>query len=182
MAAITTIRGHVARALDFYSKTSVYVGIGKSSEWSEDDRTELTPEGTLVSDDFPPIPMADNDLKEFIAMKKVDNKFLVYPSEDGELGYRGTKWAIATPESAVELGARWVYISTKLSYNDVSTDIDYRQVGVYSNVVPKESGETKYVLFPSDIDGMGLLEVLDNRKPIYREPDQQETLTFLIEF
>ena len=165
--AKTTIYGHVSRALDFYNKSDLFFGIGRSEPWDDEYN--------------PPVP-GDRDLiEDLIAMKKVESKFIVYPSDDGELSYQGTKWKISSPERAFEDGARWVYVMAKLSYSEIDTAISFRQIGLYSGV-QHTAGEGAYVLNPSDIIDEGILEILDNRKAVYREPTQQEQLILIINF
>lgn len=181
--AIITTKGHVSRALDFYHKTDVYFSIGKTTEWTESDRTTNTSNSVAINDFNPPSPELSSDMKDLVGMKKVERMFLVMPDEKGTLVYRDTRWKIVSPDKAVELGARWVYMSTSLAYNELPIDISYRMIGVVTGITRKEGvDQNKYTLEASEIDKLGITEIIDFRRPIYRETDQREELAVVIEF
>lgn len=180
--AICTVMGHVARAIDFYHKKDMYFCIGKTSSWSRDDLGDEFSEVTDY-DANPPVPKNTDTILELAGYKKVESAFLVVPDDSGDLEYRSTKWKIVTEEEAPKQGARWVYISSYLSYNELPTDIAYRQIGVVSGVEAKEGiPSSKFALLPEEVEKEGLLEVIDNRKPVYRDMDIREHLKLIIEF
>jgi hypothetical protein len=169
--AVTTILGHVSRARDFYDKTSIYFCLGKTSAWSDESN--------------PPIPLNTDSIEEVAGYKLVESKFLVIPDTDGsgEITYRDTKWKIVPYDEAFSKGARWVYVMSYISYDDFSTDLVYRQIGICTGLTKKSTvASGKSNLLPSEVDNPGILEVLDNRTPIYREVDQREKLSVIIEF
>ena len=183
--AILTLSGHVARALDFYNKPSIYSAIGKYTEWKQGDCRELI-DGYDPSIDYnlnPPSPAITDDMLEIIGYKKVEFRAMVVQDDEGTLIYRNTNWRIVMPDQAVAEGARWVYISTTLSYSELPTDKPYRQVGVYTGLVPKpDIPESQYTLLPEEVEDQGILEVLDHRKPVYRDSDIREFIKLVIEF
>lgn len=79
--AIATNGGHVSRALDFYHSEGKYFIIGGTEPW-EDDSTPDTPQ------------VIDFKLKDIIGLKKVDNTYLVIPTEETEdvISYRSQNW------------------------------------------------------------------------------------------
>lgn len=184
--AILTMRGHISRAMDFYNKDSIYAAIGKSSKWQQGDCKELEGDGfdpTKDYDQYPPAPAITDDLLEVIGFKKIEFRSMVVQDENGTLEYRGSKWKIVTPEDALSEGARWIYLSTTLTYNELPTSLPYRQVGIYTGLQPNDDiPDTQYVLLPEEVKDEGILEVLDNRKPIYRDNDIRETLKLILEF
>ena len=167
--AVTTLKGHVSRALDFYNKADKYFCIGRKTAW---------PVETA-----PPVPVSTDEMQEVVGYKKVESIFMVKPDDAGSLTYRGIKWKIVDPANAASEGARWVYISSFIAYSDLPTDISYRQVGLTTGLV-KETGvpDGKYALLPAEVKTTGLLEEIDNRTPVYRDPDQREQLVLVIEF
>lgn len=169
--AVTTLKGHVSRALDFYNKTSIYFCLGRTTPW--DDETK------------PPVPTNTDDMETPAGYKLIESKFLVVPSTDntGEITYRDSKWKIVPYDKALEQGARWVYVMSYIAYDEFSTDLIYRQIGVYTGLT-KAAGVAsgKSNLLPSEVENPGILEVLDNRTPVYRELDQRESLSVIIEF
>lgn len=179
MAAVTLLKGHVSRALDFYNKNDLYIGIGKTTEWGD-----KNDQGNEIA----PIPVNTDELLEVAGYKKVESKFLVRPAKDDEVNlaeivYQGKKWKIISYNDALSEGARWVYISTYLSYSDFPIDLVYRQISTFSGLKPKDGVESgKFVLFPEEVESPGIPEMLDNRTPVYREADQREKLSVIIEF
>lgn len=179
--AILTLKGHISRAKDFYNKDSIYMAIGKANPW--DASSVVDYDTTKDYDNYPPAPANTDDLLEVIGYKKVEFRSLVVPDENGQLEYRGTKWKIVSEENAVTEGARWVYISTTLTYNELPTNMPYRQVGVYTGLKVKAGVDVnKYALIPAEVDDEGILEVLDNRKPVFRDNDVREQIKIILEF
>lgn len=178
--ATTLIKGHVSRALDFYNKNSIFFCIGKTSKWSDPSHPE-------ISDSNPPTPKNTDEVQEVVGYRRVDSKFLVRPALDGEtqdvLSYGGKKWKIIKPIDALKDSARWVCIIANIQYSEFPTDISYRQVGVVTGLVPADSvTDGRANLLANQVKDKGIPEVLDNRTPIYREPDQREKLVVIIEF
>ena len=171
--AVTTIKGHVSRALDFYSKNEIFFGIGRTTPWDNEQK--------------PPVPLNTDDLQEPCGYKLAESRFLVIPVlEDGkpyELTYRDTKWKIVSEADAISKGARWVYIMTFMEYDEFPLDLVYRQVGVYTRLQRKEGiPPGKANLLPTEVHDPGILEIIDNRKPTYRDIDQREKLAVVVEF
>lgn len=165
--AITLLKGHVSRALDFYTKDHWFC-IGRQSPWEDESN--------------PPAPESTDEIGDPILFKRTTSIYLVKPDPMGELTFHNEGWKIIDPVEAVDEGARWVYLSTDLSYEEVNTNISYRQVSIYTGTTALPGLEQAYTLTPEQIQDKGIPEVLDNRKPVYREPDQKEKLNIVIEF
>ena len=176
LVAVTLISGHVSRALDFYNKSSIYFVLGKTSAWQSSDDPSIS--------DYKPIEPKNTDrIQEILGFRKIDSKYLVVPDNaHGELNYAKSKWKIVQPEEAVAKGARWVYITATVDYQEFATNISYRQLAVTTQLVPKAGLDTKLNLSPSEVVNQGIFEALDNRTPIFRSPNQREHLTIIIEF
>lgn len=177
--AVTTVRGHVSRALDFFARTDLYFAYGRTTAWPNDGqgRTEGDPDFVVPVED-----VTDTALDELVAYKKVEIKHLVVPDAAGTISYRAKKWRIVAEGDAATEGARWVYMQTVLAYDEVPLQ-DYRQIGLYSRLVKDGAvpgGQT--ALLPAEVTDPGILEVTDNRKPITRQLDQKEILELVIEF
>ena len=179
--AICTLKAHVSRALDFYNKDDIYFAIGKSTPWSASDIDNF--DTTRDYENNPPVPKNTDDMKEIVGFKKAEFKAMVVQDDNGSLEYRGVNWRIVSPTDAVTEGARWVYISTELSYDELPTNKPYRQVGIYTGL--KKAGSVQgnvYNLLPNQVSDKGLLEVIDFRKPVYRDSDVREKLKIILEF
>lgn len=171
--AVVTIKGHVSRAMDFYNKEDIHFCIGKSTPWD--------------NENSPPVPKNTDEIQDALGYKLIESKFLVIPVENEnaayELMYRQTKWKIVPYEEALEKGARWVYIMSFIAYDEFPVDIVYRQIGVYTRLVRKSGvPDNQAALTPDEVEDPGILEFLDNRRPIYRELDQREKIAVVIEF
>lgn len=168
---VTTYLGHTDRALGFYESDSIYFALGKTSKWDGEDL-----EGFI-----PPSPELNSvSLDELVCLKKTSQKLLVHPSDFGEIEFDGQYWKIITEEEAKNLQSRWVYVTTTIRYNEVDL-AEYRQVGIFNRVVPKE-GITDAVLTPENIEDLGLLIALNNRYRVTRQVDTRDTYSLIIEF
>lgn len=167
--AVTTIDGHVSRALDFFNKDSIHFAIGRTSSWENEFN--------------PPTPLPTDEMEDPLGYKQVESKFMVVPDENGSITYRNEKWRIVDKNEALDNGSKWVYLATYVAYDELPTNVSYRQIGVYTGL-KRNSGvpEGKYNLLPTDVQDPGILEVLDNRTPVYRESDQREQLILILEF
>lgn len=182
-SAVSTVEGHVNRAIDFYNTPSKYFSIGKTTEWSPRD-IDIPNVNDLTSDDNPPEPSPDGDLTDVLGYKIVESLFLVYPDPSGEIKYNNLTWKIAKSiEDAKEHKARWVYMSSWLKWDDLVVDISYRQVGVVTGLVRKEGvSTTKSSVMNSEVEDRGTLQVIFNRTPVYRLSTQREQLVAVVEF
>lgn len=238
--AIATTAAHVSRALDFYNALGKYFAIGRTTAWDDEEN--------------PPSPnVSDFKVDELIALKKVDNTFLVVQDENGTITYRDSKWRIVTPEistttslittegsttvglkslssivtgnklrignlyegkilsintsnntvildtaapselpigssvlgGAYVEGAKHVYIECSLSYDQFPI-VTYRQVGVQTKVLPNTNDILRSAAYSgsglNEYTSLGNLEILDNRSPTVREPDQREVISLIVEF
>jgi len=167
--AISTVYGHVSRALDFYAKDDLYFCIGRTTAWDEEN--------------IPPAPDVNiQDVEEAIAFKKVLEKKIVVPDPAGSIFYMGDMYREVSAEDAEDEKARWVYVSTTLTGDEVPL-VSFRQVGLYSGLVVDSSVPAgKLSLLPEEVEDTGLLEVVDNRRVTHRQDDQSEKLSLIIEF
>lgn len=180
--AISTLKSHVSRALDFYKKTDLYIGIGKTERWSRDDLGDRF-DDTVDYDENPPAPRNTDEILDLIGFKRVETKAMVIQDDEGTIKYRGTKWKVVTPDEAVKVNSRWVYVAVNLQYNELPTDKAYRQVGLYSGLRLNDDVITdSFAVTPDQVSDMGLLEVIDNRKPVYRDTDVREKIMLILEF
>lgn len=168
---VTTYLGHTDRALGFYESESVYFALGKTSKWDNED----------IEGFIPPAPALDaTTLDELACLKKTSQKLMVIPSDFGEIEFDGQYWKIITKEEAIKLQSRWVYLTTTMRYNEVDL-AEYRQVGIFNRVKPK-NGVTSEVLYPDEVDDLGILIALNNRYRVTRQIDTRDIYSLIIEF
>lgn len=168
--AVTTTKGHVARAISFQARDDVYFKLGKSqTPWNDEQK--------------PPVADPSDEVVEILGYKKAETSLLVVPDTKGTLVYRDEKYRAVTVDKAFDEGARWVYLTSDVSYSELPVDGVYRQIGLSSRVV-KNTGvsDSKYALLPSEVKDKGIDEIIDNRKPIYRSDDMKESIVLVVEF
>lgn len=170
---VTTTVGHVSRAISFQELTSVYFALGRTTPW----------DGETEEDFSAPLPSVEaRELDELIGMKRVDVKSLVTPDDDGTIIYRDQTWRRISASEAIELGAHWVYIESSIYYEELPS-VAYRQIGVFSRVTLNSGvSNTSSILLPEDIQDIGILEILDQRKVVTRNEDSRDTFSMIIEF
>lgn len=121
--AIATVGAHVTRALDFFSKSNIYLALGKTTPWNETDT--------------PPEPEVDDaEIQEIIGFKKIETIYMVVEDNvNGTILYKDSKWRVVPPDQALAEKAVCVYIDTSIRYDELPLE-GYRQVGVYSGLTP----------------------------------------------
>lgn len=170
--------GHCASALDFYANEELYFAIGRTEPWPTDGSGKTETEAGFL----PPEPNpADVNLDGLIGMKKVSHKILVTPDENGEISYYNSSWRSIDENEAITLSSRWVMLESTIYYADLPA-LPYRQIGVFSKV-KRAAGvsNTKEILLPNEIDSVGLLCVLYNRRPVTRQADTKDVFQLIIE-
>ncbi len=169
MAAITTIGSKVRKATEFINLNNVFMGLGKSTPWEDDDN--------------PPSPeRLAKALIEPIGYKQVTTKVLVVPDTNGEFVTKDGKFRQVAFENAYDENACWVYVELDIDYAELPLGW-YRQIGLFTGLTRAAGVEPgKVALLPTEVESAGILEVLDNRKPSSRLEDQRETISLVIEF
>lgn len=167
--SVVTFKGHTKRAISWYRQTEIYMAIGRQTPWENEHE--------------PPYPIPSDDIEEVICYKKVEQRYLVIKDDNGTIFYRGAKYRILTEEEAYELNARWVFVSTWLNYNEAPVGVQYRQVGLYTDLQRKEGVlPGQYLLLPDEVEDPGTLECLANDVVTERSASKRERLAMLVEF
>lgn len=182
MSTIATYGSHVSRALSFYYDTpNIFFAIGKTTEWA--------------NESVPPVPSIETTaLLEVVGFKKVNSmKFVVPDPSAGTLIVDNIKWREVVTDTinypndtlkaaALRENARWLYIDTIFESSEF-VGVRYRQIGIYSRGVFADGvSDSLSSYLPAQFSNYGILEVYQNRAPIYRQTDQRELVSFVIEF
>ena len=101
---IMTVDGRSNRTTDFYAKTNIYMGIGRTTAWT----AEPTPDD--VVDSF-------EEVEELQAIKKVDTKKYVRTQTGGEIVFNGTEWTEVS-------GTEQTYTASTISFTSADTISD----------------------------------------------------------
>lgn len=148
---------------------NTFVGVGRTTPWEDEED--------------PPAPsLTDTTLEELIIYKRPNRLTFVTNDDNGEITILGGKYRALTLEEARDLQAQQVLIQTTFSTADFGGPADYRQIGVFTYVVPTAGNESKSILLPSEIEDPGLIIHLTNRSPYYCYANHGETINLLIAF
>lgn len=182
MSTIATYGSHVSRALSFYYDTpNIFFAIGKTSEWNNENE--------------PPVPSLEEvGLTEIVGFKKINSiKFVVPDPASGTMVVDNIRWREIIPDAitypndtlrsaALRENARWLYVDTIFESSEF-IGVRYRQIGIYSRgIFASGVSDSLSLYIPAQFDSYGILEFYQNRKPIYRQSDQRELISFVIEF
>jgi hypothetical protein len=178
---VTTIDGHIRRAMEFAARTDVWIAMARTvTPWPDDaaNRTE--------TDNNFAVPIPDNLVRPFITEIEGYTKAqmdLVVPDAAGPIELYGLNWRIVDPVDAYTENARHVWCRGQFRYNEVATNISYRQIGVVCNLVTQPSvlpGQT--ILTPADVADPGIVEYFYNHRPKSRDVNQRDVLNTIISF
>lgn len=168
---VITNAAHCARALSLYESGDLYFAIGRTIPWEGEEK-----EGFV-----PPAPNLDaTTLDQLVGMKKAERVAMVAPDPNGAIEYANIKFKTLTQDQALAEKARWILVETRIAFDDLPP-ISYRQIGVFSRVRPKEGFEGKQILMPEEIQDVGILEILNNRKVVTRQSDTKDRYFMIIE-
>ena len=199
MATVATYASHVGKAINFFFNTpNLMFAIGRSTPWG--DLPGEHSEDQLIDDNNPPYPSLDaTDIFEIIGYKRCTNKYFVIPDETSpEPIVDGVHWrkisldTVPSDEEAAKLllidkvktyKARWIYLDFQLDPNDF-VGFTYRQIGLYSDLKILPPATQSMKIYTPDLiqTGSGILEVVQNRKPVARQIDQRELVSVVLEF
>jgi len=128
--ATTTLRGHVARAMDFFERTSsdVYFCLAQSTAWPDEAN--------------PPAPDSNaSTVHSIVGFKKVQTAYMVIPdSVNGTISYRDNTWRVV-PESiagsvnaVANIGSTEIHLLSVLGWSNGSLISDSVNTYTVSNV------------------------------------------------
>jgi hypothetical protein len=170
---VTTVSAHVRRAIDFTNQPEVYAALGKTSAWPDDNNPpDPDPEATAIL--------------EPIGYKKVSKNVLVVPDVAGDIEVYGITWREVAEVDAYTEKARHVWIQAAFNYDEFPTNVSYRQIGLFSNLV-RESTDLianpgRTALLPVHVTDPGVLEYIYNDKPIPRAVNRRDIVNLIITF
>lgn len=165
--AIATLNSRIELAKYIVSQSnSIYLTIGKSSPWSDEENPPQTEEQT-------------NSLQEVTGYKKVKNVTLVRPvisdsdkKRTDTIVYGNETWVPVSLDRAQTEQARWVYLEGEVIGSELPLGT-HRQTGFVMGLVPKK-GVFKFNLLPGEVENPGTLMFYDNKK--YQNRTEQTTI------
>lgn len=161
--------GSTSRVKDIL-ENDVWLCIGRTTPWGEED--------------LPPQPdVGTTELDEPVVYKKIIEKYFVQEvSEDGDYYVSGTWYKILSEAEARTAKTNLVIFTTSLTFEEIGDEITFRQVGLYSNLIPAEGYEEATFLTPDQVEDPGWLEWFSNREPINVQPEQTQIFYIVLAF
>lgn len=154
--AIATNNSRVYASLQLKNKKdSMYLVIGKTSPWTNEDAPPATDPNTST-------------LQEVVGYKKVSKASLCreYVADDENkypvISYGTRKFTLIPDEDAYREKAWMVYIESEIVGDELPLGT-FRQVGLHTDLVPK-TGVDKDALLPSEVTNAGILQFFENRQ------------------
>lgn len=151
----------------FYEKNlnNMWLGLGRTQPWNDEEE--------------PPAPnIAATNLDQLVGVKKVTRGFLVVPrinnnqdtagkpyppASSNDVIYKGQQWAPVSDKQASKYGARWLYLETDVTPEDLPYAV-FRQTGIYMGLTPKPQFSNQSSLTPNEIQDSGMLIAYDNQR------------------
>lgn len=174
---VLSLPGRVERAIAFAAQSDIYVAFGRTSPWgTQSDETGL-------DDLTPPIPdPRHRHLFEPLGYKKATAR-LVTPDPNGALRTYDTRWRVLDEAEARTLLSPYVYINASFDYDELPIDVEYRQLAVYSGLVPEGSvAPGQVALLPGEVQDPGILEYLYNDRPALRSINEVDVFDLVMTF
>ena len=169
-STVETLGGRISRAKLFKDNVNMlFFAIGRTVEWA--------------NESSPPEPTGtETNIDQIIGFKKVeDMHFVVEDPIHGTLVFQDSLWRIVPEGEIVSEGCHWVYLSANIVGNELPLS-SYRQIGLYSDVVPLAGYEANTELTPAQVESNGLLEVITNRTVVHRASEQTDKFFIVLEF
>lgn len=155
-------------AKDLFNASDVWIGIGRSAAWPDDNNPPAEDLGVTALD----TP---------IAYKKILTKFLVIPDGAGTLQFKNQNYTIVTVADAFTQGVLRTYMEMSFDYDEIPLTT-FRQVGIFRGLVPATGFGSQLVLLPAQVGSTGALISYSNIKPEPRAIDRKNLVRRIILF
>jgi hypothetical protein len=201
--AISVYKSHVYRMYQYYltyknrtPQNMILFGIGRTTNWNNEAE--------------PPIPRLDTThLDETIGYKTLTNIYPVLPAlSDGTISIDNMRWNKVNPLDSLDglearqiygidatddqilfcsirrQNCRWLYVSAEINSTDFPTSgaSSFRQYGLFSSVVLKDTAPTSNAYLPEHIKDLGILEAYKNISGVYITSGVKVLLRLILEF
>lgn len=168
--AVTTYSGRARRALLHKTNSTYWVAIGRTTAWDDEDNPpDPTPSTSAITE-----PII------YVTPTTVSLCKVVTSGED--ITHLGTKYEFVADEDAITEGARYLYMLARFDPTSGQPYDTFRQVAMYSNLVPGTGHESDSWLAPANVSSEGLLEYIDNDVATIMTETRLEVIEIMIEF
>ncbi len=168
--AVTTYIGRSRRALLHKDNSTYWVAIGRTTAWEDENVPPAETPGAT-------------DIEEAICFVQPQLASLCRPvNENGDFTHLGQQYAYVADEDALVEDGRFLYILAKFDPTEGQPYGEFRQTGIFCNLVPVAGYEQAQWLAPANVADRGVLEYLDNDVKTTMAQNRQEVIEIVIEF
>lgn len=148
---ISTYKGRVKRALLFKTIAKHWACVGRTTAWDdEEDPPAEDPETTVVEEPIVYVLPTQVSMAKSVIVGQ------------GELIIDGAEYVLVDDEDAYDEDARFVYLQFNFDPDGGQPGADFRQHGVFVDLVPATGHENDLWLAPANVDDPGVLCCYDN--------------------
>lgn len=135
----------------------------------------------------PPDATVATPMVEVLGYRKVQKKRLVVPDQEhGSIIWRNLKLTKVEDKDMLKktkgVYPRWALLTCTITTSELTTGGHFRQVGLYTDLVPMAAYDDYEYLTPAQVSDPGNLIYIENIEQIYRLSNQIEEISFLLEF
>lgn len=170
----TTTQNYVrADYADGYLNKTFWLGLGRSeTDWTYDSN--------------PPDATVGTNAVEVLGYKKISYQTLCVPDPNGSLFWRSLRFKPVTSRNRLQktngVYPRWLYLRTTITTSELPTNKYFRQIFLYTDLVPKAAYTANEALLPSQVEDPGNLFYIENISKMYRLSNSIEEISFIFEF
>ena len=168
--AVTTYAGRARRALLHKQNSTYWISIGRTTAWDDE---ENPPD---------PSPSASTIEEPIIYVTPTTVSLAKVVTSGEDITHLGTKYEFVADGNAIAEGARYLYLLARFDPTSGQPYDTFRQVALFSNLVPASGHESDSWLAPANVSSEGLLEYLDNDVSTIMTETRLEVIEIMIEF
>ena len=166
----TTYVGRILRALQFKTDNELWGAIGRTTAWDDEA-------------DPPDDPITSTTIEEIIGFVKAGVVGLAKAVESNEdVTINGQKYTYVDDVDAYDEDARYLILIVRIVPSDGHPYGNFRQIGIYANLVPTTGHESDVYLVPGDVSDAGTLVYVHNDTITTMSPIREEEIKIALEF
>lgn len=165
MGKVTDL-GRTQRAIDFKSHSSIWLAVGQTSAWPDEDN--------------PPDEEVDiSTIDEVVGYKLLTESWLVKEDADGVLEVGGTFYSKVADVNANTEKPVHLYLKFEIEPDEL-TIATYRQIGIFVDLVPSEGNASKSSLLAAEVSSVGRLVYTSNELPVTRQTETRHVFEVVL--
>ena len=160
----STYIGRAKTAYDLKTGSTFWVGFGRTTAWDD----EETP---------PDVTFSEDAIEEPFLYVKATYTSCCKPAETGDIEVAGQQYSFVADEDVLDELAYFMYALVELDYTEM-THGTFRQVGLFTNLVPQAGYENNLWLAAANVDDPGILRYICNKtaKPFIDEMREERII------